>query len=75
MELSCPMELSCDIEKVEQERLDPEAREFSSSGCSKRSCPRNGAEGRRGWGQLIDQTISINSINVNKLLRSIFVYA
>ena len=24
----CPMELSCDIEKVEQERLDPEAREF-----------------------------------------------
>ena len=24
----CPMELSCDIDKVEQERLDPEAREF-----------------------------------------------
>ena len=24
----CPMELSCDIEKVEQERLDPQAREF-----------------------------------------------
>ena len=24
----CPMELSCDIEKVEQECLDPEAREF-----------------------------------------------
>ena len=44
----CPMELSCDIEKVEQERLDSEAREFipktSSSGRSKRSCPRNGAE-------------------------------
>ena len=24
----CPMELSCDIEKVEHERLDPQAREF-----------------------------------------------
>ena len=24
----CPMELSCDIEKVEQERFDPQAREF-----------------------------------------------
>ena len=24
----CPMELSCDIENVDQERLNPEAREF-----------------------------------------------